>query len=264
MTKGSALDEAIASIDALIDNLQNGKLLGKAPSSIPASTTAHLPARSAHGQPGGAVLKTQKSAPKEKSAKSATKLGGGGASAAAEGPELLAKAHLAVAVVTSVEPHPDSDKLYITKLDIGGGVQRQVIAGLQKFVSQDALQGSKVVTVLNLKPAKLAGMLSEGMILAAASSPGVPSQGEDGAHVMHVVPLLPDAAAEPGDLLHIQDQEAPVDASGFPKQLKGDHWRKIVAELRVKDGGACFCGTPLVTGRGKVLAPGMPDGSTIS
>lgn len=61
----------------------------------------------------------------------------------------------------------DSDKLYKCVVEVEGGEKKQVIAGLKQFMTKDSLLGRLVVVILNLKPAKLAGELSEAMVLAA-------------------------------------------------------------------------------------------------
>jgi methionyl-tRNA synthetase len=75
------------------------------------------------------------------------------------------KLNLKVGEITEVSDHPDADKLYVMKVDVGE--ERQIIAGLKRFYSADELRGRKVVVVSNLKPAKLRGLKSEGMLLAA-------------------------------------------------------------------------------------------------
>ena len=247
---GSALQNAINKIELLIDQLKSGKFVGSgAPLSAPAKPES-APKTETKSQPKPA----KPAAPKEKPAKAA-KGGNGGGGAPVEGPELLAKAHLAVArVITAVE-HPNSDKLYITTLDIGNNQTRQIVAGLRKYITQEELEGSLVVVILNLKTAKLGGELSEGMILASSEPEGV---GEG-----RVKPLVPDADSAPSDQIRLKGQDAP-DPAGYPKTLKGDHWRKIVPGLTVLGGVACFEGQPLATGTGPVSAPGFPDKSTIS
>lgn len=76
-----------------------------------------------------------------------------------------------VARVVSVE-EIDSVKLYKCKVELGSGVTKQVMAGLKQHIAKDELLHSLVVVITNLKAAKLAGELSEAMILAAqAPSP---------------------------------------------------------------------------------------------
>jgi len=77
------------------------------------------------------------------------------------------KIELVVAKITSVEAHPDADKLYVLKVDIGEEEDRQLVAGLKPYYEPDALQGKTIVVVKNMAPALLRGQPSNGMLLAA-------------------------------------------------------------------------------------------------
>ncbi|MDU0199816.1 methionine--tRNA ligase [Paenibacillus sp. MAH-36] len=79
----------------------------------------------------------------------------------------FAKVELRVAQVLSAEPVKGADKLLKLQLDLGYE-QRQVVSGIAKFYTPEELAGRKVICVTNLKPAKLRGELSQGMILAAS------------------------------------------------------------------------------------------------
>ncbi|WP_456272835.1 methionine--tRNA ligase [Bacillus sp. AK031] len=75
------------------------------------------------------------------------------------------KVELRVATVTHAEPVKKADKLLKIQLDLGYE-KRQVVSGIAKFYSPEELVGKKVICVTNLKPVKLRGELSQGMILA--------------------------------------------------------------------------------------------------
>ncbi|WP_339280545.1 methionine--tRNA ligase [Lysinibacillus sp. FSL P2-0066] len=75
------------------------------------------------------------------------------------------KVDLRVATVTACETVPKADKLLKLQVDLGYE-QRQVVSGIAKFYTPDDLIGQKVIVVANLKPVKLRGELSQGMILA--------------------------------------------------------------------------------------------------
>lgn len=77
------------------------------------------------------------------------------------------KINLKVAEVISVEDHPNADKLLVLKLKLGDET-RQVVSGIKKYYNREELLGKKVVVVTNLKPIKLRGVESHGMVLAAA------------------------------------------------------------------------------------------------
>ncbi|MEC0371956.1 methionine--tRNA ligase [Paenibacillus chibensis] len=83
------------------------------------------------------------------------------------GIEDFAKVELRVAQVISAEPVKKADKLLKLQLDLGFE-QRQVVSGIAKFYTPEDLVGRKVICVTNLKPVKLRGELSQGMILAAS------------------------------------------------------------------------------------------------
>lgn len=75
------------------------------------------------------------------------------------------KVDLRVATVLSCEAVPKADKLLKLQLDMGYE-KRQVISGIAKHFKPDEVIGKKVIVVANLKPVKLRGELSQGMILA--------------------------------------------------------------------------------------------------
>ena len=83
------------------------------------------------------------------------------------------KLDLRVGRVESAEAVPKSRKLIKIQLDTGGE-QRQVLAGILDAYEPEALVGKTVIFIANLKPAKLAGLESNGMILAASSDEGPP------------------------------------------------------------------------------------------
>ncbi len=72
---------------------------------------------------------------------------------------------LRVAEIVSAEPVKGSEKLY--KIVVNAPEERVIVSGIAKYYSADELVGKKVIIVANLKPVKLMGILSQGMILAA-------------------------------------------------------------------------------------------------
>jgi methionyl-tRNA synthetase len=79
----------------------------------------------------------------------------------------FAKIELRAAQVIAAEPIPKADKLLKLKLDLGYE-ERQVVSGIAQFYKPEDLIGRKVICVVNLKPVKLRGEWSQGMILAAS------------------------------------------------------------------------------------------------
>jgi methionyl-tRNA synthetase len=79
----------------------------------------------------------------------------------------FAKIQLRVGHVLEAGPHPDADKLLVLKVDIGEVRPRTICAGIKSKYAPEDLVGRKVVVVANLKPRKMRGIVSEGMMLAA-------------------------------------------------------------------------------------------------
>ncbi|WP_439443219.1 methionine--tRNA ligase [Listeria aquatica] len=80
------------------------------------------------------------------------------------------KLDLRVAEVKQVEKVKKADKLLCFQLDLGEGKLRQVLSGIAEFYAPEDLLGKKVIVVSNLKPVKLRGLMSEGMILSGESN----------------------------------------------------------------------------------------------
>jgi methionyl-tRNA synthetase len=78
----------------------------------------------------------------------------------------FAKIDLRVAVVLAAERVPKTDKLLKIELDLGYE-QRTIVSGIAAFYEPETLIGKRIVIVANLKPAKLRGVESRGMLLAA-------------------------------------------------------------------------------------------------
>ncbi|CAM4213864.1 methionine--tRNA ligase [Listeria booriae] len=76
------------------------------------------------------------------------------------------KIDLRVGEVKQVEKVKKADKLLCFQLDLGEGKLRQVLSGIAEFYEPEELIGKKVIVVSNLKPVKLRGLMSEGMILS--------------------------------------------------------------------------------------------------
>ncbi len=81
------------------------------------------------------------------------------------------KIKLKTAEVIKCEDHPKADKLLVLTLKLDDEI-RQVVSGIKEFYKPEDLVGKKVVVVVNLKPVKLRGIESKGMILAAEDSDG--------------------------------------------------------------------------------------------
>ena len=85
----------------------------------------------------------------------------------------FAKLELKVGLVLESKQVEGADKLLVSKIKVGGEV-RQIVSGIAKFRTPEEFVGKKVAVVMNLKPVKFLGVLSEGMILAAGGRNGEP------------------------------------------------------------------------------------------
>jgi tyrosyl-tRNA synthetase len=154
-----------------------------------------------------------------------------------------------VGLITSVEKHPDSEKLFIEKVDFGIEIgERQILSGLNGLVPMDHLEGTKRVFLVNLKPAKMGGIESQGMLMC--------TRGSDGS----VEPLSVPESAENGDRICVTGFESEkADERLNPKKKI---WETLAPEFKVDENGeAQFKGTPIVVeGKGTVTSATIRDG----
>ncbi|MFA7677181.1 MAG: hypothetical protein WCY34_03325 [Candidatus Omnitrophota bacterium] len=80
----------------------------------------------------------------------------------------FSKLDLKIGKVIEASLHPDAEKLYVLKVDVGEKVIT-LVSGIRPFYEQDSLLGKQVVVLVNLEPKTLRGVVSEGMLLAARS-----------------------------------------------------------------------------------------------
>ncbi|MET1160878.1 MAG: methionine--tRNA ligase subunit beta [Thermoprotei archaeon] len=81
--------------------------------------------------------------------------------------EEFMKVDLRIGVIKNVEKIPGSEKLYKIIVDLGELGERQIVAGIAKWYKPEDLIGKNIVVVANLKPKKIFGEISQGMLLAA-------------------------------------------------------------------------------------------------
>merc|ERR1712110_222744 len=124
----------------------------------------------------------------------------------------LSRVKLVIGQITEVGLHPDADGLYLEKMECGETEPRQVISGLVKHVSIEEMMNRKVCMIANLKPAKMRGITSYGMVLCA-------KEGEKGAEKVELI-RVPDCA-QPGDIITTDD-------------FLGDNWAEADAQMNPK------------------------------
>lgn len=157
------------------------------------------------------------------------------------------KCRIVIGRIESVDNHPSAEALFAIKLNVGQDDKLlSVCAGLRKYYSVSELLGRKVCAVLNLKPIKLKGILSEAMILA-------------GDHIGMVRILDPHPESNVGESIMLEGQPS----SSPIKQLSSTTWKLVVDFLKVSDQTATFHGKLLLTSLGPVRVPDLPDGAGI-
>ena len=86
--------------------------------------------------------------------------------------ETFTSVDLRTGTITTVDDHPNADKLIVIGIDDGSPDGRTVCAGLKEYYSKEELTGMSVVFVANLQPRELRGVMSNGMLLAADDGEG--------------------------------------------------------------------------------------------
>lgn len=129
---------------------------------------------------------------------------------------------LRIAKITEIERHPEADKLYIETIDVGEEEPRQIVSGLVPFYEEDELLGKNIILAYNLKPAKLRGVKSHGMLLAAE---------KEGDQEHESVEVLFVDDVEPGTKLALEGMELPEQP---PKKVKIDKFFDIPITVQDK------------------------------
>jgi methionyl-tRNA synthetase len=139
-------------------------------------------ATEADAVPGSLTNAETQTPPPQRSATEADAVAGANTSAMEGVVEMIGiedfmKVELRVAQILTAERVPKSDKLLRFTVDVGEAQPRQILAGIAEHYEPEKLVGRKIVVVANLKPRKLRGFESQGMVLAA-------SVGEEGKPVL--------------------------------------------------------------------------------
>ncbi|KAF9964067.1 hypothetical protein BGZ70_006981 [Mortierella alpina] len=176
----------------------------------------------------------------------------------------ISKLDIRVGIVRSVLGHPDADSLYIEQVDVGDkkGDQakeaRTIVSGLVRHVPKEYLEGRAVIVVANMKPSKLRGVMSQGMLLCAMEQD---ASGE----VTKVALLEPAEGSEAGDKVTFEGftNEDTVPAAVLTPKRKW--FEKSRVHFSVQDGVAYYKGSPFRTVKGLVRSPSLclnPDAIT--
>ncbi|EDQ92637.1 uncharacterized protein MONBRDRAFT_14092, partial [Monosiga brevicollis MX1] len=136
-----------------------------------------------------------------------------------------------VGLITEAKMHPDADALYVETIEAGDAEPRTIISGLAKYVPLEEMQNRLVVICANLKPRKMRGIESQGMVMCAST----PEK---------VVPIAPPAGSKPGDPVVFEGFARNPDAVMNPKKKI---YEAVAPDLATNaEGIATFKGIPFV------------------
>ena len=151
------------------------------------------------------------------------------------------KIDLRVAKITAIERHPEADKLFIETIDAGEEEPRTIVSGLVPYYKEEELLNHNIILVSNLKPAKLRGVKSQGMLLAADNTP-------EGSEERGTVEVLFADWAQPGDRVFLSGKDIPEGNS--PHKIKANHFFEIPLKVQ---GNIVKVGDTALEVSGKVL-----------
>lgn len=147
---------------------------------------------------------------------------------------------LTVGTVLEVKEHPEADKLYVLQVDLGDE-KRQLVAGLREHLKPEEIQGKNIIVVTNLKPARLRGIESRGMLLAA--------QGEG------TLELISPSKSKPGEKVNAQHVKKPG------RQITIEEFAKF--KITVQKGRVTLNGDELHSKSEPIMAQKAPDGAKV-
>lgn len=156
------------------------------------------------------------------------------------GKDPFSELDLRVAKITDVKNHPEADKLFVLETDLKTE-KRTLVAGLKEFYKKEDMIGKNIVVLCNLKPAKLRGIESKGMLLAA-------EKGKD-------VKLLLAENSKPGDKVTVEGI-----ANEPKKEL--DIKEFLAIKMSVKNKQALYNKKPLKTAK-EAIAADIEDGAVV-
>ena len=146
--------------------------------------------------------------------------------------------NLKIAKVIDVKAHPNADKLYVFQIDLGTE-KRQIVAGIKSKYSIEELKGKNLVVVTNLKPAKLRGEESNGMLLVGAKT-------HDDFGLLTV-------EGSPGEVVFFEGLENDTKTIDFKEFTK--------LKLELKDHKVFFKGKVLKTAKNEVKSEFVSEGN---
>ncbi|KAK9106771.1 hypothetical protein Syun_022782 [Stephania yunnanensis] len=145
--------------------------------------------------------------------------------------------NIQIGVIRKVWKHPSADSLLVEEIDLGDGNVRQVVSGLAKYCTLEALANRQVVLITNVKPGKLRDVVSAGLVLCASNQD----------HTV-IEPLIPPEGAKIGERVSFLGHDGKPEDILNPKKKQLE---KITPHLYTDEKGiATFKGIPFMTSAG--------------
>ena len=159
--------------------------------------------------------------------------------------EPVSQLDIRIGKITKIWRHPESDNLYWEEIDIGDEKPRQIASGLQQFVPIEQMENALVLVLANLKPRKLGGFESQGMVLMAGNND----------YTYFELPVIPEGC-KPGDKVSIKGYDRnPKDV------LNQKKFEALAGDLRVDENGiAKYKDAEFVTDKGIIVSTGVRNG----
>lgn len=161
---------------------------------------------------------------------------------AAEGSS-MSKCAFIVGKVVEVSKHPESDKLYIEKIDLGEeSGPRTILSGLQHHITEEAFLNKYVLVAANLEPRKIGGIPSAGMVLCAGT------EDKSKVEVLNIPEGVP-----AGERIIFPGHEGTPEPVLKKKLAK--HYENVAVDLKTDDkGNAVWQGIPFMTSKGPITS----------
>ena len=150
---------------------------------------------------------------------------------------------LKVAKITDIKRHPEAEKLYIETINLGNE-ERTIVSGLVPYYKEEELLGKNIIVAANLKPARLRGVDSNGMLLAAETG--------------KKVEVIFAENAAPGDQVYLEGDEAPGATVKEYPQVTIEEFFDV--QITVKDHKLLVEGLPLFCREKPVTTIEVADG----
>ncbi|KAK6332362.1 G4 quadruplex nucleic acid binding protein [Orbilia brochopaga] len=137
---------------------------------------------------------------------------------------------LRVGFIEKCIPHPDADSLYVSTINCGDAEPRTICSGLRNHIPLEEMQQRFVVVVCNLKPVKMRGIVSAGMVLAA--SPRL-KEGEVDDHKGPIELVAPPEGSKAGEKVFFEGYQGQPEAQLSPKKKI---WEAVQPGLTTTEG----------------------------